>query len=303
MRKEAVAGVLIVLIVAGLAVGYVATSNSTRNETSSTSASTFTYQTVISSASLEPGTSEAPTCAGSENVSLSLGEPITKIINFSYEGGSTTFPATENVPLTVTSAFPVKVCLSAVDVPTGVWLHFDPQVVEATPNGTVAQIVLAGAVEAPHGGSSTVILQATNGTSPLGSLRIELDPFQQMAVMNSIGPLGLLTATQSDPSGTQALVQGAVYDPSVGSNSSISVAFSVDGMLNSSDDSMPFFLTVTPLNATMILSPDVPAYFSFAVRTSSAPPGTYQIRIGEEIEGQTYHATLTVDVYPFVNIH
>lgn len=51
MRKEAVAAAVAVLVVAGLAVGYLATSSATRAGASSTSTSPFTYTTVISSTS------------------------------------------------------------------------------------------------------------------------------------------------------------------------------------------------------------------------------------------------------------
>jgi hypothetical protein len=184
-------------------------------------------------------------------------------------------------------------------------MHFDPSIVEATPNGTVTHIVLAGAIEplAQGGPNSTVVIQATGG-SAVASTTMELDTFQYVTVMHSVGPLSLPTPIGVDSNSSVASVFGAVYDPSDSlSNYSLSIAFSVDGMLNDTLVPMSNWLTVTPLNATVVLSPDEPAYFSFVARAHSAIQGTYQFQIREVIQGQVYHSILRVTVTPSVNIH
>lgn len=133
MRKEAVAGVVAILVVAGLAVGYLAISSSTPNGTSTTSASPFTYQTVILSTSL----------------STSVGG-----------GASTTFVITSSSTLSTTwvQGDPIPVAMVETDnfsIPSGSAYVFNPNngriyvlgtshvvVVDSTSHSVVANVSL-----------------------------------------------------------------------------------------------------------------------------------------------------------------
>jgi hypothetical protein len=249
--------------------------------------------------------SEGPSCRGGGLVTLTLGTPSIQETTFSYEGGSTSFPASELIPLTVSSSIPSQVCMSETYAPRGVWVHFSPSVVSATPNGTTTQLILAGAVQSTSKGpNSTLVVQADSGASSVSSLSIPIIFIQNLTVLHTTGPLGFPSPLMMYSTDKSTPIFGVVYDPSsVSSNSSIGVTFSINGMGNGSLAPMPDWLTVTPLNTSITLSPYMPEYFEFVARAHSAPAGTYEVQVGEQIEGTVYNSTLTIVVTPPAVLH
>jgi hypothetical protein len=57
---------------------------------------------------------------------------------------------------------------------------------------------------------------------------------------------------------------------------------------------MPQWLQILNKSGSFVLAPQEVTYFQIGVKTSSAPPGSYDLEIQETIAGQTFETNLTV---------
>ena len=110
---------------------------------------TSTLTTSSSQSTCPPATTQVSSICGQTppDVSVSYGTPTVGYEHLSFDGWSSTFLATEVIPLTVTSPTPVEVNLSAEDVPSGAWVHFSPAQVTASAGGSQANMTVSGIEE------------------------------------------------------------------------------------------------------------------------------------------------------------
>jgi hypothetical protein len=232
---------------------------------------------------------------------LVIGQPTTNSTTLSYLGGTTTFTTYEVFPLTVTSSDDVQVQLSALDLPSGVWVHFAPSTIVATPDGTLASMTLAGAVQPiePTAGNSTIDIMAT-GPSGSASASLSVIGVVALSIIHSPSPISFPNPVQVNPNGTSSIPNGAVYDPSTPSSTPLTVSLSVMGVdANGTLLPLPKGLQIVfpnSLNSSITLQPEQPTYFLVGAIGSSVKPGSYEVAIQETIGSFQFTENLEVIV-------
>jgi len=317
--KSATAAFVIVVAATVGAVGLVSTQSLTKaGEVSSTSSNASSASSSSLSSQLAPiqnYTTTAAQCSNSSQVSptleLALGNATISFVTTRFDGGTTTYPGSEAFPVTVTSATPVEVDLSALCVPAGVWVHFDPAHVTASAAGTVSTMTVADAVQplAPLGpGSphSTIFVQAAPGAT-LSSVPLIVRVLDSgMTALSSPGPIFLMHPIEPTINQTGASDFGVVYDPNSAAAPPLQATFSVAGMLldNGTRVALPQWMHVLLVNSSLSLVPYQPEYFTFAAGAYSQSPGSYpvsyQVLIDETVGGQQFIVVLGAVAEPIV---
>jgi hypothetical protein len=232
---------------------------------------------------------------------MAIGGPEVCLLTFAGGGGIQTFPSTESFPITLTSSRDISVNLSAIDVPTGTWIHFQPSAMVASPNGATSNMTIAGAVQpftpretgpnmtiqAAYSGGSVNVTMLLLPSVPIGVIQSASTPMQ---------PHDLYTNENGSSSQTFAVV----FDPSASFQSnSIAVTLSAQGMIqNGAVVALPSWLRLPNSNHTLSLTAEQPFYFVMTATGIDARPGTYEIAIQETIGGSQFMVVMNVVVLP-----
>ena len=191
-------------------------------------------------------------------------------------------------------------------------MRFIPSVVpEVGPNGTVVDMLLAGAVR-PFVDNDisnvSMIIQATTGDGAFGEAALPLEGSAGPIVIHSLSP----PSQQSEgPSWTVFAanqtnfgIYSMVYDPASGDSSqSLPVSASIVGFFNASGETGPqpswlqFFMPQSSTNLSMTAYN--PLYFEIGyTSTSAAPLGTYTLVVDVNVGGQVVTIYTPVVVEP-----
>ena len=252
------------------------------------------------------------------SIQIAIAGPNVQMEAFSQKdpsGGTsgTSFPGLETWPLTLSSATVQRdVNLSSISVIDGNWVRFIPSVVpEVGPNGTVVDMLLAGAVR-PFVDNDisnvSMIIQATTGDGAFGEAALPLEGSAGPIVIHSLSP----PSQQSEgPSWTVFAanqtnfgIYSMVYDPASGDSSqSLPVSASIVGFFNASGETGPqpswlqFFMPQSSTNLSMTAYN--PLYFEIGyTSTSAAPLGTYTLVVDVNVGGQVVTIYTPVVVSP-----
>lgn len=242
--------------------------------------------------------------SASPGLELAVGNGSANFITTRFEGGTSTYAATEAFPVTVTSPSPVEVDLSALCVPDGVWVSFNPSHVTASAGGTLATMTIADAIKpfiSSDGAESTIFIQAASGTG-VSAVPLGIDGLGNgMTVLSSPGPIFLTHHVGTTVNETVATDFGVVYDPSSpAATSPLQVTFAVAGMLldDGTRVALPDWIHVLLVNSSLSLVPDQPVYFTFAAGVYSHLPGYYRVLINEFVGGKQFTVVLGVQADP-----
>jgi len=267
-------------------------------ESSTTSTSLLESTTYVTSSTCSSVTSSAVTNTSSTvnglAISLVIAQPVACFLTLS----SATFVSNETFPLTVTSPQSTSVQLQALNVPQGVLVYFEPTEVTATPNGAAATMTIAGAVQpfTSGGADASMLVEAAAGNLSV-SLNIQLIVAPLSIISSSLTPTTLHEFLTNE-NGPSYQTYGIVYGPAgAATYSPLPVSFSVTGMLVNGDVvALPSWFQLLNANFTFSLLPDQPIYFVMASNAISAPPGTYQLVVQENIDGASYSTVMSLIV-------
>lgn len=242
---------------------------------------------------------------------VTVGKPDVHYVNLcstrsgTHGGGGTCmgFVGYEEFPLMVYSDMTGTVNLSASNLPNGAWIKFLPQQVVATPEGTPAKLVLAGALEpfeinvldvkVAH-----IYANSTQGSSiaylPLGNNGEKVQVLNGTAPMEFGSPIVNINSTTPSPF-------GIVYDSNPTTNS-LSVLLSVLGVeQNNKTVPMPSWLSVDFVPSSFTLNASQPFYLKMETSTITPPSGSNAtVVVGEQIGGKIYTGHIQIKVPPAV---
>jgi hypothetical protein len=232
-------------------------------------------------------------------VSVTIGKPSTFNMTLGSRGSFTTFPAEQIFPLTITSPQTVPVRLGAELIPSGVWIHFAPDHLVASPTGSQSQLIIAGAVQ-PLTASSrnqTISIRVSYGNSST-NMPLTIIRWLPLSIIRSPGPIEFANSLVVGVDSASFETYGAVYDPiETSPNATIVVNFNAVGMVeNGKIVPLPSWLNVLYSNQSLPLIPYKPTYFSMGARPFNAQPGDYIIVIQESIEGKQFTTNLGLTI-------
>ncbi len=232
-------------------------------------------------------------------VSVTVGKPTTFNMTLGSSSAYTTFPAEQIFPLTITSPQTVPISLSAESVPSGVWVHFAPNHLDASPAGSKSQLIIAGAVQplAQSSRNQTISIRVSYGNSSTNA-SLTIIRWLQLSIIHSPGPIEFANYLVVGSDSASSETYGAVYDPiATSSNSTLVVNFSAVGIVdNGKILPMPSWLEILYSNQSLPLIPNKPTYFSLGARPFNAQPGDYVIVIQESIDGKQFTAHLGLTI-------
>jgi len=231
-------------------------------------------------------------------VSVTVGKPTTFNMTLGSSSAYTTFAAEQIFPLTITSPQTVPVILSAESVPSGVWVHFAPNHLDASPAGSKSQLIIAGAVQplAQSSRNQTISIRASYGNSST-AVSLTIIKWLQLSIIRNLGPIEFANSLVVGVDSASSETYGAVYDPIATSNSTLVVNFSAVGIVeNGKILPMPSWIKILYSNQSLPLIPNKPTYFSLGARPFNAQPGDYVIVIQESIDGKQFTTNLSLTI-------
>ncbi|GEM_PF-1986159 len=231
-------------------------------------------------------------------VSLCSREPL---VNGNGGGGTCIgFIGYEEFPLTVYSATSRTVSLGVSGLPDGAYARFLPQQVDATPGGTPATMVLAGAIE-PFEINVLSVKTARIYANSTGGSSVSFIPItksESINIVNGSAPLEFGSPT-ININHTTPNPYGMVYDSPSGI---LPVSLSVLGVSqNGTTGSMPPWLAVNFVPSQFTLNATQPFYMKVETVTRAPPEGANAtVLVGEKIGGRTFTGHLFFHVPPAV---
>jgi len=247
------------------------------------------------------------------SIAISVGEP--QVERQSISGGASgsemteSGPVLETWPLTLTSSSVVtNVNLASISVIKGDWIRFLPSVLpEVGPNGTEAQMLLAGAVRPfvnNDESNVTMIIQATGSDGSNGEVGLPLEgPGGSVVLHSLVSGQQFLTPTWSVTTGqTNFVVVSLIYDPSGGaSNQTLPVNVTIDGLYQASGAVVPLpswlQLSVPSTSDDLSIVPFQPLQFGIDTSSAtSAPIGGYTVVVGIQVGGTSISLFAPVEV-------
>lgn len=213
-------------------------------------------------------------------------------------GGGTCigFVGYEEFPLTIYSDTPRTVSLGATNLPGGAYARFLPQEVDATPGGTPATMVLAGAIEPYEVNVLSVKASKIWANSTAGS-SVEFMPIiksESISLVNGTAPIEFGSPTININS-TTPNPYGMVYDSPSGF---LPVSLSVLGVSqNGTAAPMPPWLSVNLVPSQFTLNATQPFYMKVETVTRAPPAGANAtVLIGESVGGKTFTGHMSFHV-------
>jgi hypothetical protein len=193
----------------------------------------------------------------------------------------------------------VPVALSAESVPSGVWVHFAPDHLDASPTGSQSQLIISGAVQPllPSFRNQTIAIRVSYGNSST-NVSLNVVRWLQLSIIRSPGPIEFANSLVVGVDSASSETYGAVFDPiATPPNSTIDVNFSAVGIVeNGKIVPLPSWLTVLYSNQSLPLISYKPTYFSLGARVHNAQPGDYTIVIQESIDGKQFTTNLSLTI-------
>jgi hypothetical protein len=289
------ARLLVLILIAGVAIGSAliiqgSQSNHGANLSSSQTASNH---------NASPSSSRIANSYPAGLVTVTVGQPVTLNMTLGSQSSFTTFPAEQVFPLTITSPQTVPINLTAETTPLGVWIHFVPNHLEASPSGSHSQLVIAGAVRPliPSSNNQTISIRASYGNSST-AVSLTIIRWLQLSIIHSPGPIEFANSLVVGADSPSSETYGAVYEP-IGTtpNSTLVVNFSALGIMqNGKIVPMPSWLNLVYSNQSLILVPDKPTYFTLGARPIHGLPGNYVLVIQESIAGEQFTTNLELAI-------
>jgi archaellin len=232
-------------------------------------------------------------------VSVTVGKPTTFNMTLGSSSAYTTFAAEQIFPLTITSPQTVPVSLSAESVPSGVWVHFAPNHLDASPAGSKSQLIIAGAVQplAQSSRNQTISIRVSYGNSSTNA-SFTIIRWLQLSIIHSPGPIEFANYLVVGSDSASSETYGAVYDPIATSpNSTLVVNFNAVGIMeNGKIVPLPSWLRVLYSNQSLSLVPNKPTYFSVGASPHNGLPGDYVLVIQESINGEQFTTNLGLTI-------
>lgn len=207
--------------------------------------------------------------------------------------------AYQTVPVTVFSDNLQTVHLEPMITQKGGWIKFIPEMLEAGPDGTRSDMVMAGYLipfKSNPLAEQPLIIQATsqNGEKTTKVIPVR---FGEISVIDNEDSAIALNQIRANSNGTSYAISGVVYDPfddgnSYNADESLEVSLSVLGMWNTNDDGsdigkitdLPTWLSVDISESSFVLDANVPHHFIVIANTANAPEsGTYHVAIKQNI--------------------
>jgi len=300
MRKETIAAVIAILVVASLGIGYLS-GNDTRATKTVTSVSTSTVTSTTTSISIS---------TAGVVTQLVAGTAVNHQVSDQFGGAGVSFGLYQTIPVTVYASSPTTTSLTAVSVPPDAWLYFGANSVTATPAGATATITMMGTDETDPNlpESQTLVVGAGSGSASGANATFYVRPngFPFAAIGNAsstvIPNVPNLGAVDDNQSATDPWT--FVYDPSnpATAPSSLSVSLQVLGLeVDGSLQAMPSFLKVGFLNSTFTLGEYQPAFdavhvWNSVVLTTFGAHENYQVAVKETIDGSSQVAYVQVEI-------
>jgi hypothetical protein len=231
-----------------------------------------------------------------------LGIPRINNQTFLFNGQQLKIVSYEEFPITVRSQDVTNISLTALDIPNGVWVKFMPSILpNVDSKGTGAEMILAGAVKplTPGTRNTSIIIQTTNSKNVSSLVDFPIIQTQNLTIMDSPSIINLVAGLNPTTNSSAFTAYGVVYDslkPAL--NESLNVKLSVIG-LNSDSGVVPLpnWLKVSLPMSDFTLQINQPYYFSIGVTTQSAPAGSVEVVIRENIAWNTYYEYLNVTIF------
>jgi len=221
------------------------------------------------------------------------------------------FPSLSVYHLTLSSATMVEdVNLSSISVISGDWVRFVPShLPEVGPNGTDADMLVAGAFELSSPGNDanvSMIIQATSSGGSFGEAALPMEGQGSFVVLHSLAAGqefrgGGISAT---PGQTNFGTESVIYDPaSVGSNQSVPVTVSIAGFFGVNGSVLPqppwLKFSVPGSSTNLSITPYDPLYFALDMTaTNAAPLGSCTLVVDVEVGSVGFTLFIPVEVNP-----
>lgn len=270
----------------------------------------FMPSTYLGKASTVPsGVSSDPTLKSSG--SLVVGSPEWQFLSFNYSGVEVKFIPYETFPVTVYSAKPSDVSLDSSAAPPGVWIHYASDSVQAGPQGTITQLVVAGAVK-PFAGPGDFNITLATSASPTNTTTLPLAEIGIPVTVISDQVSNLVPSSIEVPANaSEPYVFGIAYGPSQSSSQAYTVNLQILGVsVDGSVQPLPAWLKLSFSSDSISLNPDLPTYLALDEANSASLPlaqtgGVQQtitmtLAIAETIGGISHTQLSTLTILPEV---
>jgi hypothetical protein len=254
------------------------------------------------------GSQSSPSQSG---LQIMVGGPLTTTFNPEFinttVGPMLSFIGWEELSVYVHSNVTADVSLGLSDVPCGVWAEFDPSSLQDVgPAGARTSLLLAGAVsllpQTSNPGNVSLIIGARTGNGTSSAIALPVVQQANLTVLHSPGLViepGAQTPWGAYTKGNTSDVFGVVYDPANPQRDpTLSVSLSAAGWIqNGSLVPLPSWMRVNLPTPSFILNASDPYYFQVGIATQPAHFGNYTISLREEVNGQPFTGSVTIETH------
>ncbi len=242
---------------------------------------------------------------------ITVGGPVTTTLHPEFfntsVGPQITFTGWEALSVYVRSNVTADVSLGVSDVPCGVWAEFDPSSLQNVGiAGARTSLLLAGAVsllpQTSNPRNSSLIINAWRGNGASSAIILPVVQQENLTVLRSPGPVieaGIQTSWGAYTTGNTSDVFGVVYDPAnPQQDPTLNVSLSAAGLIqNGSLVRLPSWMRVSLPTPSFILNASEPYYFEVGIATQPAHFGNYAISLREDVNGQPFTESVTIETH------